>query len=69
MGKHPLDPEDEFWDDMEDVIIICVKKDQTVNLKTSIRDMDELRSVFATATLMALYHDVKSFPTDIDKLQ
>lgn len=68
MGTNPL-ADEEFWDDVEDVVMICIKKDKTVNLKTSILDMEELRSVFATATLMALYHDTKSYPDGIDKLQ
>lgn len=68
MGTNPLE-DDEFWEDVEDVIMICVKKDRTVNLKTSIMDMEELRSVFATATLMAIFHDTKSYPDGIDKLQ
>jgi len=69
MGEHPLDPEDEFWQDMEDVIFICVRKDKTVNLKSSVRDMDELRSIFTTAYMMALFHDTKSYPDGVDKLQ
>ena len=69
MGTHPLDPDDVFWEDMEDVVFLCIKKDKTVNLKTSIQDMEELRSVFSTAYLMALYHDMKSYPNGIDKLQ
>lgn len=68
MGANPLD-DDEFWDDLEDVIMVCVKKDKTVNLKTSIMDMEELRSVLTTAYLMAIFHDTKSYPKDIDKLQ
>lgn len=68
MGTNPLD-DDEFWDDLEDVIMVCVKKDKTVNLKTSIMDMEELRSVLTTAYLMAIFHDTKSYPKDIDKLQ
>ena len=69
MSSHPLDPEDEFWQDMEDVIFICVRKDKTVNLKSSVRDMDELRSIFTTAYMMALFHDTKSYPDGVDKLQ
>ena len=69
MGEHPLDPEDEFWQDMEDVIFICVRKDKTVNLKSSVQNMDELRSIFTTAYMMALFHDAKSYPDGVDKLQ
>lgn len=66
MGKHPLDKDDEFWDDMEDVIFLCVKKDRTINMKTSVSDMDELQSIFSTALMMATFHKVKQ--EDIDKL-
>ena len=66
MGKHPLDREDEFWNDMEDVVFLCVKKDRTINMKTSVRDMDELQSIFSTALMMATFHKVKQ--EDIDKL-
>jgi hypothetical protein len=69
MGNDPLDFEnDEFWRDMKDVIFVCVKKDRTINLKTSILDMGELKSVFSTAYTMALFHDMKINPKDIDKM-
>lgn len=66
MGTNPLDREDAFWDDMEDVIFICIKKDKTINMKTSVSDMDELQSIFSTALMMATFHKVKQ--EDIDKL-
>lgn len=66
MGSNPLDADDEFWDDMEEVIFLCVKKDKTINMKTSVRDMDELQSIFSTALMMATFHKVKK--EDIDKL-
>ena len=66
--SNPLDAEDEFWRDMEDVIFICVRKDKTINLKTSVQDMEELKSIFTTAFMMALFHDTKSYPKDIDKM-
>lgn len=69
MGTNPLDPDNVFWENMEDVIFICIKKDKTVNLKTSIRDMEELKSVFSTAYMMALFHDAKSYPDGIDSIQ
>lgn len=68
MGKHPLDKDDAFWDDMEDVVFLCVKKDRTINMKTSISDMEDLKSVFTTAFMMAMFHDMKSSPKDVDKL-
>lgn len=69
MGTDPLDFEnDEFWKDMEEVVLVCVKKDRTINLKTSIKDMEDLKSVFSTAYTMALFHDMKTDPKDVDKL-
>lgn len=68
MGKHPLDKDDEFWQDMEDVVFLCIKKDRTVSMKTSVRDMEDLKSIFSTAFMMALFHDMKSSPKDVDKL-
>jgi hypothetical protein len=68
MGANPLDKEDEFWNDMEDVVFLCIKKDRTINMKTSVKDMEDLKSIFTTAFMMALFHDMKSNPTDVDKL-
>jgi len=63
-----IDENDPFWDDMEHVLIICVKSDRTVNLKTSIHDMEELKSIFSTLYTMALFQNMKSSPKDIDNL-
>lgn len=69
MGADALDFEnDDFWKDMEDVIFICVKKDKTINMKTSVADMEELKSIFTTAFMMAMFHDMKSNPKDVDNL-
>ena len=68
MGANPLEVGDGFWDDMEDVIFLCIKKDKTINMKTSVKDMDQLKSIFTTAFMMALFHDMKSDPEGIDKL-
>lgn len=67
MGADPLDPDDEFWKDMEDVIFVNIKKDRTINLKTSVKDMEELKSIFTTAFMMAMFQDMKSDPKDLDK--
>jgi hypothetical protein len=67
MGADSLiDENDPFWDDMEDVLIICVKKDRTVNLKTSIQDMEDLMGVFTTLYMMAMFRHMKSSPPDLD---
>jgi hypothetical protein len=68
MGSHPLDKDDEFWKDMEDVVFLCVKKDKTINMKTSIVDMEDLKSVFSTAYMMAMFHDMKRDPSDLDNM-
>lgn len=68
MGRNPLDPNSDFWKDMEDVVFICIRKDKTVNLQTSVTDMAELKSVFTTAYMMAMFHDMKSDSKDIDKM-
>ena len=69
MGANPLDfEEDGFWDNLEDVVFINIRKDKTINLKTSIRDMEELKSVFSTAYMMAMFRDMKSDEKDVDNL-
>lgn len=68
MGTNPLDKDDEFWKDMDDVVFLCIKKDRTINMKTSVTDMEDLKSIFSTAFMMALFHDMKSSPKDVDKL-
>lgn len=68
MGSNPLDPNSKFWEDMQDVVFICIKKDRTINLQTSVTSMEELKSVFSTAYMMALFHDMKSDPKDIDRM-
>lgn len=68
MGTNPLDKDDEFWKDMDDVVFLCIKKDRTINMKTSVTDMEDLKSIFSTAFMMALFHDMKSSSKDVDKL-
>lgn len=68
MGGNPLDEDDAFWEGMENVIFICVRKDKTINLKTSVKDMEELRSIFSTAYLMAVFHDTKLGEKGLDNL-
>jgi hypothetical protein len=69
MGTDALDLQDEkFYEDMAEVIIIVVKKDDTVNIKTTVQDMHELQSIFSTGIMMASFHDIKSSGSDIDKM-
>jgi hypothetical protein len=70
MGKDALGLDDsKFWNNMEDLVIICIKKDKTINLKTSVVDMAELKSIFSTAYMMTMFQDMKSSNDGIDKLQ
>ena len=69
MGTDSLDDEDEsFYKDAAEVIVLVIKKDDTVNIKTSVTDMHELQSIFSTAMMMASFQYVKSIGGDIDKL-
>ena len=68
MGTNPLDFEDDFWKDMEDVVCINVRTDRTINMQTSVKKMEELKSIFSTAFMMAMFQDMKSDPKDVDKL-
>ena len=68
MGGNPLDLEDDFWKDMEDIVFINIRKDRTINLQTSIMNMEELKSVFSTAYMMAMFRDMKTDPKDIDRM-
>jgi hypothetical protein len=63
-----IDKEDPFWEDMEDVLFVCVKSDKTVHLKTTVKDMEDLKSIASTLFMMALFEDLKSLPKDVDKL-
>jgi hypothetical protein len=66
MGTNPLDFEDGFWKDMEDVVFINIRKDRTINMQTSVQNMEELKSIFSTAYMMAMFQDMKSDPKDVD---
>ena len=66
MGTNPLDFEDGFWKDMEDVVLINIRKDRTINMQTSVQNMEELKSIFSTAYMMAIFQDMKSDPKDVD---
>lgn len=59
---------DEFYDDMNNVIILVVKDDKTVNLRTSIKDLKEVKAVLSAAYMMATFHDVKRNDYGIDNI-
>lgn len=70
MGADPLiDKDDPFWQDMEEVLIVCVKGDRTVNIKTTIQDMEDLKGVLATLYSMALFQQMKQKPINgVDRM-
>ena len=67
MEQEDQDIWEEFFKDNQGVVFLVVKPDKTINLKTNIYDMAELKSVFTTAYLMATLQDVKSDDYGVDK--
>jgi hypothetical protein len=67
MGDDSLE-EDSFYDGLEYVVIIGIKTDKTVNIKTNVYDLKELQSILSAAMMMSTVHHVKSLGKDIDKL-
>ena len=59
---------EEFYKDMKDVIILSINSDKTVNMRTSIKDLKEIKSVLSTAYMMATFHDVKSSDFGVDNM-
>lgn len=64
MGADSLD--DDFLQNMTDVIIIAVREDKVIDIKTSIEDIVEIQSVLSTALMMATFHKMKRI--DLDNL-
>jgi hypothetical protein len=56
MGDDSLE---DYYKDLEDVIILGIKPDNTVNISTSITDLNEIQSILNTALLMVLYYKSK----------
>jgi len=67
MGDDSLE-DDSFYDGLEYVVIIGIKTDKTVNIKTNVYDLKELQSILSAAMMMSTVHHVKSLGKDIDKL-
>jgi hypothetical protein len=65
MGTDALE---EFYADMEDVLIIGVNSDKTINLKTSVQDLEEVQAILNTALMMVLLHKVKSDDFGVDRM-
>lgn len=66
MGDDSLE-EDSFYADLEHVVIIGIKSDKKVNIKTNVYDMKELQSILSAAMMMSTVHHVKSLDNDVDK--
>jgi len=58
----------EFFKDNNGIVFLVVRPDKTVHLKTSIHDLNELKSIFTTAYMMATLHDVKRSDYGLDNL-
>lgn len=61
MGYDTLE---EFLENMEEVVIIAVRPDKTIDIKTSIMNMTEMQSVLSTALMMTTFHKVKRIDLD-----
>lgn len=70
MGRDSLeDIDSDFYSDLEKVIIIGVKSNQTVNVRTNIYDKQEFRDVLTTAMIMSVSTDFKDISNDgVDNL-
>ena len=65
MGNDALE---EFYADMEDVLIIGVNSDRTINLKTTVQDLEEVQAILNTALMMVLLHKVKKDDYGVDRM-
>lgn len=69
MGRDSLeDIDSDFYRDLEKVIIIGVKSNQTVNVRTNIYDKQEFRDVLTTALIMSVSTDFKNLSDGVDNL-
>lgn len=59
MGTDTLD-DDKFYSDLESVIIIGIKADKTVNIKTNVYDKEEFQSILTTAIMMSALANFKN---------
>jgi hypothetical protein len=59
---------DAFYEGMNDVIILAIKDDKTVSLRTSIQDIKEVKAVLSAAYMMATLHDVKRDDFGLDNM-
>jgi hypothetical protein len=70
MGRDALkDSLDEFVKDIVDIVVIGVKADKTVYVKTSIYDKEEFQAVLTTAILMSVVNSSKFGNDGVDTVQ
>ena len=70
MGKDALrDNLEEFVKEIADIVIIGVKADKTVCVKTSMTDKEEFRAVLTTAMLMSVVNSSKFGNGGVDTIQ
>lgn len=69
MGRDSLeDIDSDFYKDLDKVIIVGVKTDMTVNVRTNIYDKQEFRDVLTTALIMSVSTDFKNLSDGVDNL-
>ena len=56
-----------FLEGMKDYICIVIKEDNTVNLRTSTMDLEQLKAIFSAAYLMVSSHIVGTEDEGVDK--
>jgi hypothetical protein len=70
MGRNALkDSLDEFVKEIVDIVVIGVKPDKTVYVKTSIYDKEEFQAVLTTAILMSVVNSSKFGNDGVDTVQ
>jgi hypothetical protein len=52
---------------MKDYVCIVIKEDNTVNLRTSTMDLEQLKAIFSSAYLMVSSHNVGTEDESVDK--
>jgi hypothetical protein len=60
MGNDSLD--ENFYENLDSVIIIGIKKDNTVNVRTNVYDKQEFQKILTTAMMMSALTDFKNIP-------
>lgn len=66
MGTNPLD--EDFLDNLNQFIIIGIKKDKTVNVRTNVYNKNDYQSILTTAILMSTLNKDKFAGGDVDNI-